>query len=302
MASSHEMFLLLTLFVVFFTGLILNACILIVNFMEWRKGTRLQPCDQIHVSMGLVNILLQCAMTFTWLVLWFPDQYIKDVITLLSALMMFLIYLSLWLNAWLGIYFVTTFSNFNHRLFVCLKSNISTIFTKIILVSAVGCFVVSLPSIWKANLQIHQETIGNSTINSTYITKRRRVNQVYLLTAISVGCYLPFILSNLCIGHILTSLLKHIWRVTHNDSGLTHPNLQAHIRAVTTMILLLCLCLSFYLAQTFRFFSSGSVDDVISQLSFYLTLAFPTAESIILIQASFKLRKLFSWRCYAGNR
>ncbi|KAM8962441.1 LOW QUALITY PROTEIN: taste receptor type 2 member 40-like [Pelodytes ibericus] len=281
-------------------GFTLNMYILLIHLKNWKKGTRLQPYDQIHIAMA-VNILVQCIMTVFLFKLWFPMSFDKDMVMLFSALMYYLGYFSYWLKAWLCVYYVTTIANFSHRSFIWLKGNISSIAPKLILVSAVGCFAISLPAMWNVHLNIISEANGNLTTNSTVISKSIYVDPVFQLITASLGCFLPLILSNFCIGHTLNSILKHVWRVTHNDSGFRLPNLQAHIKAARTMILLIFLSLTLYLAQCFDFVSTFTVENTIFLFGCYLSLLFPASEAVIIIQASSKLRKEFKWKAWTGG-
>ncbi|XP_053328044.1 taste receptor type 2 member 9-like [Spea bombifrons] len=279
---------LVIVFVESLTGFTLNTCLLVTNFKDWRRGRCLQLCDLLHMALGLVNLLLQAAVSAhtTLCIVYLPILYIKEVYMMFCVVLPFLAYSSFWLNAWLCVYYVTTITSSQNSFFVWLKSRISTMMSKLVLVSAVGSFSVSLLSIW--NVSDPRKTNGSMTSNSS--GNILYLSFPYQMAAASLGCFLPFVLSILCIGHILTFLARHVWRVKHDGSGFSRSGLRAHVRAVRTMILLVLLFVSFYLSQVFSFLAMQSN---FFFLGLFFILFFPSGEALIIIQANSKLRKAF---------
>uniref|UniRef100_A0A8C5QFA6 Taste receptor type 2 n=1 Tax=Leptobrachium leishanense TaxID=445787 RepID=A0A8C5QFA6_9ANUR len=277
------------------TGVTLNAVILAVNFNEWNKSRTLQLCDQIHIIMGLTNILLQCALGLqsTLYFAYTPLLYTGYGFTTCAVLVTFLVYFNIWLNAWLCAHYFTKIATFTYPFFEWLRGNISVIMPKLILVSAVGSFSISVPYIWNSRVEIHAEYYGNASVNLSDIRRTLHVNSTYQLIAAFLGCFFPFMISNLCLGHTLASLWRHVRRIKHTDSGLSPPNLQAHVRAARTMTLLLLLYLSYYVAQVVCLVYKYS-DKTFSAIICLLSLSCPAVHSGILIQASCKMRKYFS--------
>uniref|UniRef100_A0A8C5WC11 Taste receptor type 2 n=1 Tax=Leptobrachium leishanense TaxID=445787 RepID=A0A8C5WC11_9ANUR len=290
---------LILIFVAFLTGLTLNFYILIINFKDWRKGNHLQTCDQIHIIMALVNVVFQFMITIqcTIFILYGNISYIKEVVLFFYTTLPLLILFSFWLNACLCIFYVSKIANLSHRYFVWFKYNISTILPKIMLVSAVGTVALCVPSIWNTQVESQQVTTGNITTNLTVTNKKIVISVWYQLMVAFLGCLLPALISSLCLGHTLTTILRHVWRVNRKDSGLSCQNIQANIKAARTMILLLILCLTFCLSQVFGFAPNYGTENAISLLSWGIIISFPGAESFIIIQASTKLRKNFHVKC-----
>ncbi|XP_053328041.1 taste receptor type 2 member 40-like [Spea bombifrons] len=276
-------------------SLTLSASILVIILKDRSRNTNLPLCDQIHIAMGLVNIVLQCAVSAHGAMYFIdsPILYVKEMFQTFFILLPFLVYFSFWLNAWLCVYYATSVSSFHHRFLVRLKSKFPAMLPKLMLVSAVGSFVISVPTMWNVYLEMPPESNGNMSTNATSGSKIIQINPLYQLSIASLGCFVPFTLSVLCIGHTLTSVLRHVWRVKHNECGVSRPSLQAHVRAAVTMILLLFLYLSFYLSQAFSFVCDYITEDVLSIVSWIFIDTFPAAESLIIIQASSRLRKAF---------
>uniref|UniRef100_A0A8C5QCE8 Taste receptor type 2 n=1 Tax=Leptobrachium leishanense TaxID=445787 RepID=A0A8C5QCE8_9ANUR len=279
------------------TGLILNTVIIVCNFKDWVKGSRLQPSDQIHVTMGLANIFQQCTAIAGFFMVWNPHLFANHVINMTFMVMYSFLLFSFWLNTCLCAYYLTCIANFNHRLFTWLKTNFSVITPKLILVAAVGSFILNFSGIEKFRIELITE---NSTTDSRITSFKIHADPLYSMIATCLGCFLPFTVSSLCLGYMVMCILRHVWRIMNNDSGFTRPNLQAHIRAARTMVLLIMLSLSLMLAQTFNVGSSNNGLDI-TILSVFTTLLFPSGLAFIVIQASTKLRQVFQLQGCLGN-
>uniref|UniRef100_A0A8C5QEG8 Taste receptor type 2 n=1 Tax=Leptobrachium leishanense TaxID=445787 RepID=A0A8C5QEG8_9ANUR len=274
-----------------------GLCEELVAGAYWVKGSRLQPSDQIHVSMGLVNIFLQCTAIAGFLMTLNPSFLGDYMINMTFIILSFFLLFSFWLNTCLCAYYLTCIANFNHRLFTWLKTNLSVLTPKLILVAAVGSFILSFSGIGKINLELITE---NSTTDSGITSFKIHTDPLYSLISNSLGCFVPCILSSLCLGYTVMCILKHVWRIKNNDSGFTRPNLQAHIRAARTMVLLIMLSLSLILAQTLNVaFLNNGLDIIL--ISIFMNLLFPSGQAFIVIQASAKLRQVFQLRGCLGN-
>uniref|UniRef100_A0A8C5QFX9 Taste receptor type 2 n=1 Tax=Leptobrachium leishanense TaxID=445787 RepID=A0A8C5QFX9_9ANUR len=277
MISPENIIILVVIFLVSLMGFIFNTAILSINYKRWKSGGRLLPSDQIHIFIGVANILLQCFMAAQSVILAAFNHllYVEEVIVTFFVLASFLIYVCVWLNTWLCVYYVVSIASFTCQFFVWLKGNLSNILLKLMLVSVVGSFFVSFKSI--------------------------NVNTFFQLLSLYLGCFIPFGLSNICLGHTLFSILRHVWRIKHRDSDLSFsPNLQAHVRAAKTMTLLILLYISYCLGQVFGMLYKYYVDKV-SVFSWFLLLFFPSADSFIIIQSNTKLRKAFQRWIGAGG-
>uniref|UniRef100_A0A8C5QEV1 Taste receptor type 2 n=1 Tax=Leptobrachium leishanense TaxID=445787 RepID=A0A8C5QEV1_9ANUR len=270
------------------SGVTLNSCILAIYIKEWRHGTRLKAFHQVHMSMALVNIVLQCTVIVVLFVVWSPRYYFKEVLILLVLSFSF-IHLGFWLMTCLCVYYVVSISNSGHRVWSWLKSNISIIVPKFILVSAVGSFALNVPNFWTFHFQTQNtDSSVNITLSSTNMGDTVHMDPVYQLISSFLGSFLPIGLSTLCLGHALTSLLMHMWRIKHTSSTLSRPNLQSHIRAVRSMALILILCLIFLLAQVSSFISTPTIDNNLYITSCFLMVLFPTLQALVIIQATLK--------------
>ncbi|MEE6512403.1 hypothetical protein FKM82_019357 [Ascaphus truei] len=272
-------------------GIILNFYIMTVNFFDWKRGHRLSPCDQILVNMALNNVFLQCGLNVEALLsVWFPGLMMyRNVYIITSLLLMFLIYFSFWLTAWLCIYYCLRIVSLKHHLFILLKFRIAAVMPKLLLVSAVGSFAISIPCIW----EVHVGTLlgmGNVTASHFVNTTSFNFSFHYKSITIALGCCLPFLLALFSIALTLTSLWTHSRRMKKNASGFSPHHMDAHFRAGGIMVLLSILYAAFYITGVTVLASPVIVPGIWEIISFFFILIYPTAQSSIVIMGNTKLR------------
>ncbi|XP_075421240.1 taste receptor type 2 member 7-like [Ascaphus truei] len=266
-----------------------------VSYRNWRKDTSLNQCDLILLSMGLSNLDLLCIMntqSFLFLVR-FHIQFYSEVRSALYFLQMFLVYLSFWLTAWLCVYYCIKITNFMHRLFLRVKLWISSVLQKLLLMSAVGSFIISVPTLWTCHQIDNRENRTHSLTANCSVENETPVFYISNITIAAVlGCCLPFLLSFISIGLTLTSLWGHVWRMKQKTSDFSIPRLEVHSRAARNMILLVVLSMSVCLANIYLLLYPNDPKNIWSHIFWYVTMSYPTAQAFLLIQGNTKLRRV----------
>ncbi|XP_075421248.1 taste receptor type 2 member 7-like [Ascaphus truei] len=212
---------------------------------------------------------------------------------------MFLIYLNFWLTAWLCVYYCIKISNFMHRLFFRVKLWVSSVLQKLLLMSAVGSFIISVPSLWICSQKDSQENSTYSLIANCSVvseTPAFYISNIIISPMIAIaavlGSCLPFLLSLISIGLTLTSLLGHVWRMKKKTSDFSIPRLQVHSRAARTMILLVVLSMSLCITQIYFFIPHDDPKNIFMTICWFFSLCYPTAQAFLLIQGNTKLRRV----------
>ncbi|XP_075433288.1 taste receptor type 2 member 8-like [Ascaphus truei] len=273
-------------------GIILNFYIMAVNFFDWKMGHKLSPCDQILVIMALNNVILQCGLNVNAsLAVMCPELlFSREVYLTTSVLLMFELYFSFWLTACLCIYYCLRIVTFKHNLFIHLKFRISALVPKLLLVSALGSFAISIPCIW----EVHVEPLlgsGNVTGSSFVNNMSFHLSLPYKAIIITLGCCLPFLLTLFSIALTLTSLWTHARRMKQNASGISpQPRIDAHLRAARIMVLLIVLYAVFFITGVSLLVSTVIFQELWSMLFVFFILIYPTAQSSIVILGNTKLR------------
>ncbi|KAM4024028.1 taste receptor type 2 member 143-like [Anomaloglossus baeobatrachus] len=275
------------------TTFVLNIHILVASAKRLRTRQKMNPPDLIYLVIGVVNIALQCLLgyqgilcVFSLLSLFNQKIFFTTIVGNLT-----LLYFTNWLTAWLCIYYCVTISNFNHPFFLWSKRNISMYLPRLLLLSAAIYFLISLPAIWMASVEVTRQSPVNSTFDPIFISGAFHFQPLYIQTALFMGCCMPFLLILVSIMVTNTSLLRHLYKMRQKDSGLSQTKDQAHVNAIRTMWCFLIISIIFYISENLFFSMSLNPEDPYTIFSWLIFMSFPVAESLVIIFANTKLRR-----------
>ncbi|XP_077305980.1 taste receptor type 2 member 40-like [Lithobates pipiens] len=270
-----------------------------------RKKGKLSPTDVIFLAKGILNILLQGFLTLQVMLFVLSPAvfYIREVYAIVNTSTYFLIYCNFWLTFWLSAHYCTTITNLSYGFFIWIKRIVSNFPSRLLFLTALGMFIVSVPGCWAVYEESPLQSSGNSTGVPGISIKIIQIIS-YFVSANTVGCILPFCLSLLCLVLTSSFLLRHVWRVKNNDSGSTRPNLQAHVTALRTIFFLLLIFTFFCGSQVLMIIrKSTTFSELIPTISWTLRLLSTSLEAAVIFQASNKLRRTIlrrfwtrSWR------
>ncbi|MEE6499584.1 hypothetical protein FKM82_003506 [Ascaphus truei] len=295
MLQWYNILVLAISFIECIAGIIFNSCIMAVSYRNWKKDISRNLCDLILLSMGLSNLALQCTLTtLLWLPMVQSDiRFYREIYSALIFLETSLLYLSFWLTAWLCVYYCIKIANFIHHLFFRVKLWISSVLLKLLLMSALGSFIISVPSLWICYQIDPQENSTHSlAANCSGENEPYAFYLSFMVIAAVLGCCLPFLLSFISIGLTLTSLWRHVWRMKQNAYDFSIPRLQVHSRATRNMILLVVLSMSICIAEFCLVLFPYHPEDILTNICRHFILCYPTAQAFILIQGNIKLRRV----------
>lgn len=282
---------------------ILNIGVVLADSKSWRQGQKFNPSDLIHLIIGLVNIILQSSLTGQGIVFMFflPVFLLREIYLPAIFLTISLIYCSYWLSAWLCVFYCTSITNLPHPVFARIKKTFLSYLPHLLLLSMVASSLITLPTIWTVEIKVIKQSLGNGSCDSATISATFSFSYTFLQTANVLGCCLPFFLTLVSIVVTVSSLLKHMWKVKQNNSGFGGSKFRAHINAIKTMILFLMLFILFFIDVNMFFMMGINTDKPVSIAAWVIFISFPLAESIIIIQASAKLRKFLFGKILIGN-
>ncbi|XP_077130070.1 taste receptor type 2 member 143-like [Ranitomeya variabilis] len=274
-------------------GYSLSLFILVAGVNSLRTGQKLNPPNVIHLVIGVVNFAFQCLLTLQGVLskVYFYFVCIKEFYSPITVGTLTLTYFTYWLTAWLCIYYCVTISTFSHLVFAWTKRNFSMYLPHLLLLSAAGCLLISLPSIWTTNSQVTPESSVNSSHDPKFINCSVHTQPLYIQSASFLGCYVPFLLILVSIIVTNYSLIRHLWKIKQKESGLSQTKYQAHVNAVRTMWLFLTISIIFCISEILLFSLNPDPDDYRIVVSFLVFMSFPAAESLVIIYANPKLRR-----------
>ncbi|MEE6511830.1 hypothetical protein FKM82_018651 [Ascaphus truei] len=273
-------------------GILSNAFIVCVNSLDWINGKRLNSCDLNMFALGLSNVGHSCfSGLFIFSNFLYPQIYMVDyVFEAVYVLIIFSGLSSSWLTACLCLFYCVKIIHFKSGPLAWLKMKIDTALPWLILVAEVISFTCSVSGIWAFTKLFPKNyttaLTGNISTNAVLFKK----NTCYIISSLIPSILLPFlIVLGTTIG-IMWSLCRHTNQMEQN-MAVSSSSLKVHRRAACTMMGLLLVYLSFYVAQVVLTIGIMSVMRTEYWGTFILVLAFSPVQSVLLILGNSKLKQ-----------
>ncbi|KAG9465448.1 hypothetical protein GDO78_018348 [Eleutherodactylus coqui] len=292
MESSIQYILTAVLYVSCLLGLIVNLIIVAANAMKWKSLKSLQTSDKILSSLAIFRGLF-----FFYIIIWnsillFFPRFLQNnvLLSILNILLMFIFYSSFWIATILCVFYCVRIVTYNYKLFVFLKTRISTMVLWLIPVSLLISLISSLPFGWyRYGLKLQNIRNENTTeygLSTAQIIKNRSVT-------FAVGSFPPFLIyfvANLLLIHFL---LMHTRRMRSNESQIQIPNLQSHFSALKSMSLFFLLQIMVLICM--NLISAGAFFHLkFSYLATQIISCIPTLfHSLYMISSSREVKKIF---------
>ncbi|KAM4024034.1 taste receptor type 2 member 40-like [Anomaloglossus baeobatrachus] len=238
--------------------------------------------------MASINALLQIIVTYGAFLFYSQIFLLILDVTLPPFLFTFLFFIDLcfWNTSWLSICYCLKLVNFSQKVLLWMKSRLSSAVNVLLLGSTLGSFLINLPFLWTA-------TRMNIINNGNWTVGDYRIDMPFLLILVKIifGNCLPFLVTFLCILLSVKSLLRHIWKIQKNSSDIKYSQLQGHIGAIRTMILLLVLDLMLCVIVAGVMLFSLQIGAVLGTMSWIVIMLYPSLQSVTLITGNPKLQK-----------
>ncbi|OCT61876.1 hypothetical protein XELAEV_18047906mg [Xenopus laevis] len=269
-------------------GITLNSSIVAVQLRHWMKGVNLGECDQITLIMGFTNVLLQCYFVLDGTIdtLELYEHLDKEFIFVSYTFFFFFISLWVWLTAWLAICYCLRLVNISHRVFIILKKTVPCWITQLLLGTVVILAMINIPIFWTMNTKAKQNTSFTSPVDFF----NYEPNIKYLSFAAALGCCLPTLITFLCMGLSLMSLLRHVQRVKQNISQSWSGKMKTHAKACVTIFLLMALNVFFFLTVFIFILLQLYIGNNWDTLFWSIIMASPSGQAVILLLGNSKLR------------
>ncbi|KAJ1121959.1 hypothetical protein NDU88_000465 [Pleurodeles waltl] len=295
-----------------------NTFIVTINFRDWIKSNKDMKISNVIVTfLGVTNICLQCAMYVLHLganflvdIIVNPDGVFDAVMTVCYCLYTS----SLWLAAWLCVYYCIMIAKWSHPSYIWIRVR----FPKVVPWLLCGSQLFSLTNIISTDCNVYDQAFTDqmsSVLNDTYYnissncTKTNVISEsgcliVFLIHALVASA--SFAIFSFSAGMIITTLYGHMKLMSRTGDSFRNPRLDAHLGAMKTVTMLLILYISNYLAYcliVLRVVRYNSIGFMIGKI---VTSAFPATSSCILILGNRRLKKtlgqiLRKTRCCKGE-
>ncbi|XP_061473816.1 taste receptor type 2 member 1-like [Rhineura floridana] len=230
-------------------GFISNGFIVAVIVTEWAKSRTLATSEQL-LSLGMSNVCVTVLLTAFLINYFLVDDFGNHLmLQFLYLFATFVIFSRFWLTAWLCVFYCIKIVNSTQSLFLWCKLRIS----KLVPWLLVGSQVFSLVLSFFAMQNKHIQRQSNTAVNNTNVTQGK--TQPDLASSFKVfflitgsGCSLLVVLISSVV--VVASLCRHVCKMSGKEPNLWSLQTEAHIKAAGTVLSLLILYISFYVAHT----------------------------------------------------
>nr|DBA18934.1 TPA: hypothetical protein GDO54_014825 [Pyxicephalus adspersus] len=264
-------------------GLFSSAFIIFYLSINSIKERKVSSCHCILISLSVSNLCFTATSAANFLIhLFWP--WLFGITLLISFLCIF--------------YFIKV-RQFQSRFLAWVKVKIDAMVPWLLL-------LVVFVSLFGGFLIIFIYDAGSGKNSTEPISGQRQAKQRTFLHSVQIfsclkdtPCFplclaavFPFVLALISAGITTFKLIKHIIKMKCNVSEHSCPNLQVLISTTRTMALLLIRSVIFYTADLlFLSTSKRSLSDVISLIALIIIISLPSAEGVIIIQATPRLGK-----------
>ncbi|XP_056392737.1 taste receptor type 2 member 4-like [Hyla sarda] len=236
------------------SGIFFNMFISVVSYRTWLHHHGLHHprglllfCLGLSSSIHEVYVLFYTMSAYIW-----PKEFLSITVCMILAqcLFPFFSFFPTCQISLLCSFYCIKLVSFQHWILKVLKSRLPSVLPWIIagtlvisgmvMVTLLGVIFISVP-------------VDNSENNTLYC---RRINDTYfdqimnITNSFNILAFFPFYLILVSLSCTVSALVRHIRRV-QGTLSLDRSHLDAHLHAVTTMILLLALNMSFYGSKLF---------------------------------------------------
>ncbi|XP_022365770.1 taste receptor type 2 member 38 [Enhydra lutris kenyoni] len=229
----------------FAVGILTKTFIFLVNFWDMVKRQPLSNCDLILLSLSLTRLLLHGLLFLdAFQLIYF--QRMKDPLSLgyqiIVMLWMITNQAGLWLTTCLSLLYCSKIIRFSHTILLCLASWVSRKVPQMLLGAMVFssiCTLIYLGEFFsRSGFGFTTMLLMNNTELNLQIIK---LNFYHSFIFCTLGSVPPFLLYLVSSGVLIVSLGRHMRTMKAKTKDSHDPSLEAHIKALRSLISFLCL-------------------------------------------------------------
>ncbi|KAM5303223.1 taste receptor type 2 member 38 [Glossophaga mutica] len=289
----------------FAAGILINTFIFLVNFRDVVRRQPLSDCDLVLLILSLTRLFLHGLLFLDALQLTLFQKMEDPLSSSYQTIIMLWMVANqagLWLTTCLSLLYCSKIVRFSHSFLLCLASWISRRISWMLLGTVLFTCVCTAICSWDFFSRSHiTATHTLSTKNYTeHDLQIEKLNFFQSFLFCSLGSIPPFLCFLVSSGVLIVSLWRHMRTMRAKTSNSRDPSLEAHIKALKSLISFLCvyvvsLCaalLSMLLLSLWH--NKPGVMVCVGVMA-----ACPSAHAAILISGNAKLRRavdsIFLW-------
>ncbi|XP_060483560.2 taste receptor type 2 member 38 [Panthera onca] len=229
----------------FTVGVLANAFIFLVNFWDVVRKQPLSNCDLILLSLSLTRLFLHGLLFLDAIQLTY-FQRMKDPLSLSyqTIIMLWMItnQVGLWLTTCLSLLYCSKIARFSHTLLHCVASWVSRKVPQMLLGAMLFsciCTAICLGDFFsRSGFTFTTMLFVNNTEFNLQIAKLNFYHSFIFCTLVSIPSLLFFLVSS---GVLIVSLGRHMRTMRAKTKDSRDPSLEAHIKALRSLVSFLCL-------------------------------------------------------------
>ncbi|XP_036614886.1 taste receptor type 2 member 41-like [Trichosurus vulpecula] len=243
MVGPFTIFAMVLLVLLCSLGILANGFIIVVLGREWARCHQLSPCDMILISLGASRFFMLWVGTIhNFYYFLHPLQYSKEPARQYFGIYWdFLNSATFWFGTWLSVLFCVKIANFTHPIFLWLKWRVKGLVPWFLLFSLLISFIVTMLYLG-GNIALYQAFLLRTfSRNITLYGFSRKLEIHYFFPLKFITLSIPFSMFVVSIVLLITSLWRHSWRMQHSANNAHDSSIQAHNRALKSLISFLVL-------------------------------------------------------------
>ncbi|XP_044527834.1 taste receptor type 2 member 10-like [Gracilinanus agilis] len=273
-------------------GVLVNGFIGIVNFMDCIKTRKISYLNFILTGLAISRIGLLGILALQVFSLSFYQFYLKINWRDFNTLWILTNTSSSWFSAFLIVFYFLKIANFSHPIFLWLKWRVN----RGVLRMLFGCYFLSffvclLLSL--INNALHVPFYLENNITLTQKIQVPKTSIFYSVILLSFGGLIPLAMSLISCFLLVLSLWRHTWQMQLHITGSKDASMEAHIKAMKSMISFFFLFVLYYACILSLVKNDAEMKRKPLLLLILITMIkYPLVHSIILILGHSKLKPI----------
>ncbi|CAK6434406.1 unnamed protein product [Pipistrellus nathusii] len=279
----------------FAVGILINVFIFLVYFRDVVRRQPLSTCDLVLLSLSLTRLFLH-GLLFLDAIQLTHSQQISDLLSFSyqTIIMLWMItnQVSLWLSTCLSLLYCSKIVRFSHSFLLCLASWISRKISRMLLCTVLFTSVCTIICSWNffGRSRFTVTTVLLMSNNTEFDLQAANLKFFHSFLFCSLGSIPPFLCFLVSSGVLIVSLCRHMRTMRAKTMDSCDPSLEAHIKAVKSLISFLCLFMlslcAALLSVPLRWHSK-----IGAMVCVGIMAASPSGHAAILISGNAKLRR-----------
>ncbi|XP_066472900.1 taste receptor type 2 member 40-like [Tiliqua scincoides] len=271
-------------------GFTSNAFITAVIVIEWAKSRSLNSSELLLLSLSISNI---CCTASVMAVVYREHFNIRNYLMsrVTNVLLNIAVLSRYWFTAWLCVFYCIKIVNGTHSLFLWCKQRILCLLPWTLAASAVISIFSSVFAFQFVPVHLQSNTTTANITDMTQNAGEDKILPSYEIFYFVIGCSGSLLVVLLCSTVTVAFLYRHVCQMTGKESSFRNPQTEAHFKAARTVLFLLFLYLSFFLAQILPLTSSTEYKKIVFCVYCIVLIGYSLAQAAILVLVNTRLKQ-----------